>query len=80
VGDPRQVSKRGIEGPPKLAVEVLSPTTRNVDRTVKASRVECLRLRDQVYELVVSAEGGETLVHADWPGLSIDLGALLRDT
>jgi Uma2 family endonuclease len=98
VGDPRQVSKRGIEGPPKLAVEVLSPTTRSVDRTVKASRyarfgiphywivdpkasrVECLRLRDEVYELVVSAERGETLVHPDWPGLSIDLGALLRDT
>jgi Uma2 family endonuclease len=98
VGDARQVSKRGIEGPPQLAVEVLSPTTRVTDRTVKASRYarfgiphywivdpeasrfECFRLRDGAYELVLSAEGGESLAHPDWPGWSVDLADLLRDT
>ncbi len=29
------VSERGIEGPPDLIVEILSPSTRRVDRTVK---------------------------------------------
>jgi Uma2 family endonuclease len=29
------VSERGIEGPPDLVVEILSPSTRRVDRTVK---------------------------------------------
>ncbi len=42
--DPCQVSKRGIEGPPALAVEVLSPTTRDSDRTVKAQRYARLRI------------------------------------
>lgn len=35
---PGQVSARAIEGPPALAVEVLSPTTATYDRTVKARR------------------------------------------
>lgn len=30
-----RISKRGIEGPPDLAVEILSPTTAQRDRTVK---------------------------------------------
>lgn len=38
VSDPTQVSERGIEGPPMLVVEVLSPSTREHDRTVKAQR------------------------------------------
>jgi Uma2 family endonuclease len=38
VTDPRQVSERGIEGAPLLVVEVLSPSTRAIDRTVKAQR------------------------------------------
>ena len=38
VSDPSQVSVRGIEGAPLLAVEVLSPSTRAVDKTVKAQR------------------------------------------
>lgn len=35
-----QVSKRGIEGPPLLAVEILSPSTADRDRTLKAKRYE----------------------------------------
>jgi Uma2 family endonuclease len=38
VAEPAQVSARGIEGPPLLVVEVLSPATRTRDRTVKARR------------------------------------------
>ena len=38
VAEPRQVSARGIEGAPLLVVEVLSPSTRVQDRTVKARR------------------------------------------
>ena len=38
VGEPKHVSKRGIEGPPLLVVEILSPSTRKRDRGVKALR------------------------------------------
>ena len=40
VTDARQISRRGIEGPPMIAVEVLSPSTEDRDRTVKARRYE----------------------------------------
>jgi len=42
VTDPAQVSDRGIEGPPLLVVEVLSPTTTVYDRTTKALRYAAL--------------------------------------
>ena len=42
VAEPRQVSARGIEGAPLLVVEVLSPSTRTQDRTVKARRYAAL--------------------------------------
>lgn len=45
VSDPDQVSKRGIEGPPLLVVEVLSPSTRERDRTIKAQRYAALGVR-----------------------------------
>lgn len=38
VRDSTQVSARGIEGPPLLVVEVLSPATRPQDRGTKARR------------------------------------------
>lgn len=38
VSDPNHISKRGIEGPPLLVVEVLSPSTRKQDRGLKAQR------------------------------------------
>ena len=38
VSEPRFVTKRGIEGPPLLVVEILSPSTRKVDRGTKAQR------------------------------------------
>jgi Uma2 family endonuclease len=38
VADPKQITKRGIEGTPLLVVEILSPSTRDRDRTVKARR------------------------------------------
>ncbi len=40
--NPEQISKRGIEGPPFLLVEVLSPSTKNYDRTSKAQRYAAL--------------------------------------
>jgi Uma2 family endonuclease len=38
VSDPNLISKRGIEGPPVLIVEILSPATRKQDRGMKARR------------------------------------------
>jgi len=38
VADPKQITKRGIEGAPLLVVENFSPSTRDRDRTVKARR------------------------------------------
>jgi Uma2 family endonuclease len=38
VCDPSHISKRGIEGPPALVVEILSPSTRGQDRGMKARR------------------------------------------
>jgi len=38
VADPSHVSHRGIESPPLLVVEILSPSTRTVDQGVKARR------------------------------------------
>ncbi len=38
VGDPKHISKRAIEGPPLLVVEILSPLTRKQDCGVKARR------------------------------------------
>ncbi len=38
VSNPALVSRRGIEGPPVLVVEILSPSTRAQDRGVKARR------------------------------------------
>jgi Uma2 family endonuclease len=42
VTDPTLISQRGIEGPPVLAVEVLSPSSVNQDRHVKARRYAAL--------------------------------------
>ena len=38
VADPSHISKRGIEKPPLLVVEILSPSTRKVDRGIKSRR------------------------------------------
>jgi Uma2 family endonuclease len=38
VADPSHISRRGIEKPPLLVVEILSPSTSSVDRGVKATR------------------------------------------
>ena len=45
VAEPVQVSARGIEGPPLLVVEVLSPTTATYDRSTKAHRFAALGVR-----------------------------------
>lgn len=38
VGHPKHVSKRGVEGPPLLVVEIISPSTGKRDRGLKARR------------------------------------------
>jgi Uma2 family endonuclease len=45
VVEPTQISARGIEGPPLLVVEILSPSTGIRDRTVKARRYAALGIR-----------------------------------
>jgi Uma2 family endonuclease len=94
VTDARQISRRGIEGPPAIVVEILSPSTANRDRTVKAKRYEatgvphywvldleaqrldCYRLTDQQYVLVVTATPDQLFHHPDWPDLRIDVVSL----
>lgn len=38
VADPGQISRRAIEGPPLLMIEILSPSTIDMDREIKAKR------------------------------------------
>jgi Uma2 family endonuclease len=38
VGQPQHITRRGLEGPPLLVVEVLSPSTQRMDRGPKARR------------------------------------------
>jgi Uma2 family endonuclease len=42
VANPAQISRRGIEGPPLLVVEILSPNTTVYDRTTKSRRYAAL--------------------------------------
>jgi Uma2 family endonuclease len=42
VANPSQISGRGIEGPPLLVIEVLSPATTVYDRTTKSQRYAAL--------------------------------------
>ena len=42
VTEPSQISSRGIEGLPALLVEVLSPSSRQTDRSAKAKRYAAL--------------------------------------
>jgi Uma2 family endonuclease len=45
VGDASYLAERGVEGPPILAVEILSPSTRRLDRAVKFVRYAALGIR-----------------------------------
>ena len=94
VGDPSHISRRGIEAPPLLAVEVLSPSTSRVDRGAKfvryatlgiqhywivdpdTKRIECFRLSDGAFKLLLSATGDESVRHPDWDGFVINLASL----
>ena len=42
VTTPEQISERGIEGPPTLLIEILSPSSADYDRTVKAQHYAAL--------------------------------------
>jgi Uma2 family endonuclease len=96
VCDPSQISQRGVEAPPALVVEILSPSTRAQDRGLKARRyaelgvehywivdpsrrhLECHRLEEGEFRVLIAAEGEATLQHPAWDGLRIDLAALWR--
>jgi Uma2 family endonuclease len=45
ITDASRISQRGIEGAPLLVVEILSPSSRNQDRTTKARRYAQLGIR-----------------------------------
>jgi Uma2 family endonuclease len=70
VTNAEQISTRGIEGPPFLLVEVLSPSTREYDRTAKAARYAALGVVHywivdpdaQQVECYRAAEGTFTLI------------------
>ena len=96
VADPSHISQRGIEKPPLLVVEILSPSTCKADRGAKFRRyaelgvqhcwivdperrhLECHRLAEGVFKLVIEAQGDTALQHPEWDGLIIDLAALWR--
>ncbi|MCP3981552.1 MAG: Uma2 family endonuclease [bacterium] len=96
VAEPDHISKRGIESPPVLVVEILSPSSRRTDRGVKARRyaelgvrhywivdpdrrrLECHQLSRRTFRPLIEAEGGDTLDHPAWDGLSVNLAALWR--
>ena len=92
VGDPAHTSARGVEAPPLLAVEILSPSTQHLDRKVKFLRYATLGIQHywivdpdakQVEcfrladgEYLLLLRGDESLKHPDWDGLVLDLAAL----
>lgn len=96
VGNEDQVSRRGIEGAPLLAVEILSPSTREHDLVRKAARyaelcvahfwlvdpdartIECRRLEGGRWVLAAKGEGTASVLHPDWPGLTVELASLWR--
>jgi len=76
VSNPAQVSSRGIEGPPLLVIEVLSPTTTVYDRTAKAQRFAALGVphywladpSTRILECFLSPKAAYQLVAAFGPG------------
>ena len=67
------LTKRGIEGPPDLVIEVLSPSTAARDRGIKLERYRLLRVRE--YWLVdPAARTLEVCRLEDEPGRSVRLG------
>jgi len=94
--DPGSPSGRGIEKPPLLVVEILSPSTAKVDRGLKAQRyaelgvahywlvdperrtLECHRLEQGAFQLLIAGQDDTVLAHSAWDGLSIDLTRLWR--
>ena len=75
VTDARQFSRRGVEGPPTLVVEILSPSTRDRDQTLKARRYAELGIPhywivdpDAMRIVFYRAEGASYVVAGDAEG------------
>ena len=75
VTDSQQFSQRGVEGPPTLVVEILSPSTRDRDQTLKALRYAALGIPhywtvdpDAVRIAFYRAEGSSYVVAAEAEG------------
>lgn len=76
VADAQQISQRGIEGPPTLVVEILSPSTRQTDLTVKARRYAALRIR---HYWIVDPEARRLVCYRDEDGIYVQLVAAEGD-
>ena len=59
------ISARGIEGPPTLVVEVLSPSTSSIDRGVKAQLYSRF---DVPYYWIVDPDGRTIEAYQPWMG------------
>ena len=75
VTDAQQLSRRGVEGPPTLVVEILSLSTRDHDQTLKARRYAELGIPhywivdpDALRIVFYSAEGRRYVVAAEAEG------------
>ena len=76
--DPLQVSARGIEGPPPIVVEVLSPGTVAYDRNIKTRRYAALGIQ---HLWLVDADGRRVECHGrEGDGYRLVIAASPADT
>ena len=72
-----QASRRGVEGGPTLAIEILSPSTRRIDPDART--LEAFELHGGRYTLAVAATGTEPVDLPPFTGLALVLDRLWPD-
>ena len=89
VCDPTKISARGIEGPPDLVVEILSPSTASKDMTRKRWAYEAAGIPeylvvdpDERIALLLTLENGryQEATHVEWGAVLALLGGKLTVT
>ena len=94
--NPKQIGERGFYGPPTLVVEILSPSTADMDRFVKYEKYQCAGVQEywivdpqhrivSVYTLTDGRYGGGvaysgTLCSGVFPGLEGPLSEIFPES